>query len=197
MTELICLGDSLTYGLGVHSSQRWTALAASDYLHVRPMGISGDTTGGMLVRMQTLLQEPVHQLAPVLRPLVLILGGTNDIFFAGSDVTARSNLAAMVHQLSAAGYRPVVGIPLPICPQDAPEKWAGLADFVASAQILEDYCRWLHRFCAAFDIPTVDFRKDYVNQDGSVRRELFLDGLHPNAEGHRIMAATLREALPC
>ena len=197
MIELICLGDSLTYGPGVPHSKRWTTLAADGRLVIRPMGISGDTTGGMLSRLQPLLQNPVLQLAPALRPMVLILGGSNDIFFSGSTEAAQGNLGAMVHQLSAAGYRPLVGIPLPICPEDAPQKWAQLADFDRSARLLEQYCQWLKRFCAAFDIPMVDFRQDYVNQDGSVRRELFLDGLHPNAEGHALMARRLQEALLC
>ena len=194
MTKLYCLGDSLTYGLGVRTSQKWTALAASDTLQIINLGVSGDTTGGMLARLQTLLQNSVYQLPPQDRPMVLVMGGTNDIFFSGSDTAARGNLAAMVHQLSAAGYRPLVGIPLPICPQDAPKKWESLANFEKAAQLLEQYCAWLKAFCAAFDIPTVDFREDYVNQSG-VRRELFLDGLHPNAEGHKRMAARLLEAL--
>lgn len=194
MTKLYCLGDSLTYGLGVRTSQKWTALAASDTLQIINLGVSGDTTGGMLARLQSLLQEPVYQLPPQQRPMVLVMGGTNDIFFSGSDTAARGNLAAMVHQLSAAGYRPLVGIPLPICPQDAPQKWAELANFEESARLLEQYCAWLKAFCAAFDIPTVDFREDYVNQSG-VRRELFLDGLHPNPEGHILMAKKLREVL--
>ena len=197
MTELICLGDSLTYGPGVAHSKKWTTLAASDRFLLRPMGVPGDTTGGMLARAQVLLQTPVTQLAPALRPMVLVMGGSNDIFFTGSTESAKANLAAIVHQLSAAGYRPLVGIPLPICPQDAPEKWAELADFSHSAALLAEYCRWLKVFCKAFDIPVVDFRKDYVNQEGAVRRELFLDGLHPNAEGHRLMAQRLLEALSC
>lgn len=197
MTELYCLGDSLTFGPGVPKSQKWTTLAHSQQLCITNLGIPGDTTAGMLARLQSLLQTPVLQLNPVLRPMVLILGGTNDIFFAGSDIAARGNLAAMVHQLSAAGYRPVVGIPMPIYPQDAPQKWAELADFAQSAALLEDYCQWLKVFCKAFDIPTVDFHKDYVNQDGSVRRELLSDGLHPNAEGHHVMAARLLEDLHC
>ena len=194
MTKLYCLGDSLTYGLGVRTSEKWTALAATETLQIINLGVSGDTTGGMLARLQTLLQTPVYQLPPQERPLVLVMGGTNDIFFSGSDTAARGNLAAMVHQLSAAGYRPLVGIPLPICPQDAPQKWAELANFEKSAQMLEQYCAWLKAFCAAFDVPTVDFRKDYVNQD-VIRWELFLDGLHPNAEGHALMAKKLREVL--
>lgn len=190
MTTLYCIGDSLTFGPGVRVSQKWTTLAASDRLHIVNMGVSGDTTGGMLARCQSMTAAPVYHLPPDERPMVLVMGGTNDIFFSGSDTAARGNLAAIVHQLSAAGYRPLVGIPLPIIPENAPKKWENLADFQTSAKILEEYCQWLHRFCDAFDIPTVDFREDYVNQ-----LDLFSDGLHPNAEGHKRMANRLMEAL--
>ena len=191
MTNLICLGDSLTFGSGMPKNQKWTTLAASQTLHIRNLGVPGDTTSGMLARLQTVLQSPLPE-----NPIFLIMGGSNDIFFSGSDLAARNNLAAMVHQLSATGYKVMVGIPLPISPQDAPKKWADLADFDKSTQMLTDYCRWITIFCRTFHIPTVDFRKDYVNQDGSVRRELYLDGLHPNAEGHSLMANTLLEVLP-
>ena len=177
MTTLYCLGDSLTFGPGVHHSEKWTTLAGGVNL-----GVPGDTTAGMLARLQGLLAQKPRN--------VLLLGGTNDIFFTGSDLCARNNMAAMVHQLTAAGCRVLVGIPLPIVPEAAPQKWAALADFHAAANILEDYCRWLKVFCEAFDIPTVDFYSDYVN-----RPELFADGLHPNAEGHKLMAKRLQEAL--
>ncbi len=190
MTTLYCLGDSLTYGLGVRVSQKWTTLAASDRLHIVNLGVSGDTTAGMLARIQSLTATPVYHSAPEDRPMVLVMGGTNDILFSGSCTAARANLAAIIHQLSAAGYRPLVGIPLPIVPEAAPQKWAELADFQAAEAMLEDYCDWLVRFCAAFDIPTVDFRKDYVNHP-----ELLADGLHPNAAGHKQMAARLLEVL--
>ena len=190
MTTLYCLGDSLTFGPGVRLSQKWTALAGSDALHTVNLGVPGDTTAGMLARCQSLVSAPVYHLPPEERPMVLILGGTNDILFSGSDVAARANLAAAVHQLSAAGYRPLVGIPLPIAAENAPKKWAALADFHAAADLLEDYCAWLRRFCQAFDIPAVDFRSDYVN-----RPDLLADGLHPTAEGHRVMARRLLEAL--
>ena len=165
MIDLLCLGDSLTFGPGVRNSQKWTSLAAGETLRITNLGVPGDTTAGMLARLQAILQSEK-------RPTVLVMGGSNDIFFSGSATAARGNLAAMVHQLSAAGFQPVVGIPLPICVEDAPQKWAKLADFARSAALLEEYCRWLRVFCETFGIPVVDFHNDYVNQDGSVRREI-------------------------
>lgn len=51
--KLICIGDSLTFGYGVHLSQRWTRLCAQETgWELVNEGINGDTTGGMLTRMQ-------------------------------------------------------------------------------------------------------------------------------------------------
>ena len=132
MTELYCLGDSLTFGSGVPKSKKWTTLAAGEDLHIVSLGVPGDTTGGMLARLQTLLQS---HLAPGTK--VLVMGGSNDIFYSGTDVGARSNIGAMVHQVIAAGLTPVVGIPLPIVPEDAPKEWEPVANFHEAAKLLE------------------------------------------------------------
>ena len=187
MATLYCLGDSLTFGSGVRPSQKWTALSAGEALHIVNLGVPGDTAVGMLARLQ--------KLEPAAGDRVLIMGGTNDIFCAQSDVSARSAIAAMVQQLLAKGIRPMLGIPVPFVPEMIPEKWQQLTDFVAAAALQEAYCGWLKRYCRTFDVPYVDFREDYVNQNGTPRAELYLDGLHPNGEGHRIMAQRLREVL--
>ena len=50
--KLIRIGDSLTFGYGVHLSQRWTRLCAQETgWELVNEGINGDTTGGMLARM--------------------------------------------------------------------------------------------------------------------------------------------------
>ena len=51
--KLICLGDSLTFGAGVTRRDCWTSLVQRECgWTVVNRGISGDTTGGMLVRLQ-------------------------------------------------------------------------------------------------------------------------------------------------
>ena len=190
MKKLICLGDSLTFGLRVPQSQTWPRLVQETGVEVINLGICGDTTGGMLARLQTVLREHSKTQA-----YVLIMGGSNDIFYSGTDITARCNIGAMVHQTIAAGLTPVVGIPLPIVPEDAPKEWNPVANFRESARLLEDYCHWLKTYCKAFGIPTVDFRADFLDAQGQVRRELYCDGLHPNAQGHRLMANKIGESL--
>ena len=64
--ELICLGDSLTYGYGVRSAHRWSTLVGQALqCEVTNLGICGDTTGGMLVRLNT-------EVIPKMRNLSLI-----------------------------------------------------------------------------------------------------------------------------
>jgi len=189
MRKLICLGDSLTFGLRVPHSQAWPRLVQTDTgMEVVNLGVSGDTTGGMLARLQPLLRESESLRQ---QTVVLIMGGSNDIFYSGSDICARSNMGALVHQTIAAGMMPVVGIPLPIAPEDAPADWGRVADFALAAHQLENYSLWLKEYCRAFRIPFVDFRTDFLAPDGSVRRELFCDGLHPTARGHQLMAQRL------
>ena len=112
MRKLICLGDSLTFGLRVPHSQAWPRLISRETgMEVRNLGISGDTTGGMLARLQTITGGvPV---APENMPVLLIMGGSNDIFYAGTDTVAKANIGAMIHQAMAAHMLPVVGITLP------------------------------------------------------------------------------------
>lgn len=190
MKKLICLGDSLTFGLRVPQSQTWPRLVQETGVEVVNLGICGDTTGGMLARLQHILQEQGKN-----RAYVLIMGGSNDIFYSGTDLGARSNIGAMVHQVMAAGLNPVVGIPLPIVPEDAPQEWAPVANYYGSAKLLENYCQWLKTYCKAFSIPTVDFRADFLDGQGQVRRELYCDGMHPNRQGHQLMAQRVGEIL--
>ena len=190
MKKLICLGDSLTFGLRVPQSQTWPRLVQETGLEVVNLGICGDTTGGMLARLPAVLKEQGKTQA-----YVLLMGGSNDIFYSGTDTAARGNIGAMVHQVIAAGLTPVVGIPLPIVPEDAPKDWEPVANFRESAKLLETYCQWLKTYCKAFHIPVVDFREDFLDVQGNVRRELFCDGLHPNSQGHRLMAQKIGEIL--
>ena len=125
------------------------------------------------------------------RPYVLLMGGSNDVFYSGSDAAARGNMGAMIHQLFSVGVLPMVGIPLPADAPHAPRAWAAAVDFEAAEQTMKGYRAWLKRYCTAFGVPYIDFCADFLSPDGSIRSELLLDGLHPTPKGHRQMARRL------
>ena len=191
--ELICIGDSLTFGYGVRRSERWTELAAQlSGWTLRNCGVSGDTTGGMLVRLRELLTRLPGR-ADERR--FLLMGGCNDIFYSGRADGAQENMAAMVHQLHAAGEWPIVALGPELGGADYPQAWCSLADFRRAEPLVRDYNRWLERFCEAFGVRMLDFRGDFIGRDGQPRTELYLDGLHPSPEGHRVMAERVAKVI--
>ena len=84
-----------------------------------------------------------------------------------------------------------LGIPMPICAENAPPAWAAVVDFCSAERQLEQYCAWLRRFSKCFGAECIDFRADFFDPNGRLKRELLLDGLHPTPEGHQIMARRL------
>lgn len=183
--QLICLGDSLTWGPGVARSETWVRrLALEMGWEIRNAGLAGDTTGGMLVRLRSEVLER--------RPdAVLLMGGSNDVFASGEDCRARENLFAMVHQCLAAGIQPMIGVPIPPCVEAMRAPWQGWTDFETAAQILADYGKWLRQLASLYHLLVLDFDRLFMPPDP----ELYLDGLHPTAEGHRRMAALAAERL--
>ncbi len=191
--ELICLGDSLTFGYGVRRTKCWTELAARESgWTLRNCGVCGDTTGGMLIRMRELLREDRDGKN---ERFFLLLGGCNDIFYSGRREGAQENMAAMVHQLFNAGEAPIVALGPGLGGTNYPHSWLSFADFPAAEALIEAYWAWLERFCDAFGVRMLDFRGDFRDASGHARTELYLDGLHPNEEGHRVMASRVAKVI--
>ena len=193
MDTIICIGDSLTYGYGVHRAQCWTKLTEemSGWTIVN-RGVCGDTTGGMLVRMREILREGIGEKN---ERCFLLMGGCNDILYSGSNEGAKENMAAMVHQLLSEGELPLVAIGPGIADGSFLSRWPDLVDFPNAIEKAEKYYEWLERFCRCVGVEVIDFRPDFRDRDGEWRKELYLDGLHLNPEGHSVMAKRLAKVL--
>ena len=186
--KIVCLGDSITYGARLNDlSKRWSDLVAND-LHIEMInrGIGGDITTGMVARLHS-------EVLPLKPDAIVFLGGVNDINLTGNYRIPCANLVSVI--VTAANYQvPIfIGMPLPIEPKDMPvREWDTDRDYVKSVELLKKYAHFVKHFCEGrANLRVVDFRSPFLNEDGSVRRELFDDGIHPNEEGHRIMADVL------
>ena len=193
--ELICLGDSITYGYGVRSAQRWTTLVGQALAcPVVNLGVSGDTTGGMLARLNTEVIPRLRQQPRGMRPTVLLMGGVNDIFYSGTDTAARANMGAMVQQVLTVGGRCVMLSPLAVSFPTVTPEWQEVMR-PSNEAVLKAYQQWMALFCRTFQVPYIPLYDLLRDADGTPRPELYLDGLHPTAEGHRIMAERIAAAL--
>ena len=185
--KIMCMGDSITYGNGLTDlSDRWSDLVATRTGHTLVnLGIGGDTTGGMLARCQTQVfaKDP---------DVLHILGGTNDICFTYDYHQAFANMVSMIRQTQTFGIPIVIGIPIPFVPERfAKQEWFADRDNDYITQQCERYAQVLRAFCTGRDIPYIDYRSAFLNEDGTVKKDCYTDALHPNAKGHMAMAEVL------
>ena len=176
--KLLCLGDSLIEGYNIEQSTRWTDLLQNQMnVDVVNCGISGDTTTGMLARCERILLEhkPSH---------LIILGGTNDLWFGLKDEFIISNIHAMSRQARYHGVESIVGIPTPSF------------NLNELNVVHENYSECIRSFQRTLIDHCVEDEKLYINFSLNMKTEHFLeDGVHPNEEGQKLMAENARQQL--
>lgn len=181
--KLLCIGDSLTYGYGVFRDESWVQLVKKGLnIPIINKGINGDTTAGMLSRSYTDVVEnnPTH---------VIIMGGCNDFMSNRSLNMVEENIKELVKEAIDYNIVPIIGIEPPIDKILAERKWSGDVDYDKVNSTIEDYRQWLINYSTENNIDHIDFYKCFVdNLKIKDPRELYVDGLHPTALGHKLMA---------
>jgi acyl-CoA thioesterase-1 len=190
--KLVCHGDSLTQGTDLEAQYTWPALVGSTFqLEVVNSGIGGDTSGGLLGRFY----PDVVQHGP---DIVLILAGTNDLWWDVSVNTILANIFAMASQARYHQIAPLIGTPLPLY-MGAVAKQEFLAFLSGYQRCLDKLSRLVEALleaAKASDIATIDYHHLFQDAGGQVLGNLYLpDGLHPNRLGHRRMATKTVEVL--
>jgi lysophospholipase L1-like esterase len=170
-------------------------------------GIGGQVTAQMLVRMY----PDVIDLKPA---AVVVLAGTNDIARNNGPVTLtmiEQNIMAMTELAQLHGIRVLLASVMPISDypylrqqnaspgavvpggRGAPPRQK-MTDGRPPSDILK-LNAWLKDYAAKVNATYVDYFTAMVDQQGWLRDGLSADGLHPNADGYRIMASVLTAAL--
>jgi len=176
--KLVCIGDSLTFGFELDASRRWTNLLSSDLnVEIVNSGINGDSTIGMLARFQdhAIAHNPSH---------VIITGGTVDLRFGLKDEQIISNLFTMTRHARFYNILPIIGIPPPCF--NLNELNYLQEDY---AECIRSFQNTLLNFCKENEIEWIDFSKHMT------AAHVMDDGLHQNAEGHKIMMENAKEML--
>jgi acyl-CoA thioesterase-1 len=185
MKRIICHGDSLTEGKDIEAAYRWPSLLQNTLgTEVINTGIGGDTTTGLLSRFST-------DVIPRKPDVVIIMGGTNDLWWDLSINTVLANLVTMAYHSQFYGIAPLFGLPMPFDidraakqPYSPPE--AGYKQLLAKVKSLREK---LKSIADENDIPVLDFYHLFIDDDGQIRSHLLLDdGIHANQQGHRLMA---------
>jgi lysophospholipase L1-like esterase len=168
---VVLLGDSITQGWGEDFSGYFPGLKIAN------RGISGDTTRGVLIR----LQEDVFAIHP--RAVVLLIG-TNDLEEKAEPETAADNLKLIVGALE----RENPSMPIVFC-QVFPSS--------ATKQRPAERIKRINQLCAgAFKgdahVIVLETWPLFADAQGDAKTEEFPDLLHPNMAGYLKWAAALR-----
>jgi acyl-CoA thioesterase I len=175
--KIVAFGDSLTIGLGLTEKESYPSLIQEklnadgyDY-QVINAGVSGDTSAGGLERIDWTLNQPNIEI------LILELGA-NDMLRGLPIKQMKENLRQIIQKAKAKN------IEVLFCGMYAP------------VQIGNAYQR---EFMAAFkelaDEEKVVFLPFFLEGVGGVKNLNQADGIHPNAEGTKIIAGTVYKQL--
>jgi acyl-CoA thioesterase-1 len=167
--RIVCLGDSLTAGLGVAPEQAYPAVlqerlraAGLDY-EVVNAGVSGDTSAGGLRRLDWSLRGDVR--------LLVVALGANDGLRGLPPTEMEHNLATIIERAQARGIRVLLaGMEAP--PNFGPAYTA-------------DFRRVYARLAARYHVAFIPFFLENVAGHAALNQA---DGIHPTAEGHRAIA---------
>lgn len=175
--KILAFGDSLTIGLGLTEKETYPSLLqeklnAEGYNYeVLNAGVSGDTSGGGLERIDWSLNQPNIEI------LVLELGA-NDMLRGQPVAQMKENLRKIIQKAKAKN------IAVLLCGMYAPTSMGA------------DYQR---EYMAAFkDLSAeekVAFLPFFLESVGGIKKLNQADGIHPNAEGTKIVANTVHKAL--
>jgi lysophospholipase L1-like esterase len=176
--RVVFMGDSITDG--------WKL---AEYFPGKPYinrGISGQTTPQMLIRFR----PDVIALKP---KVVVILAGTNDIAGNTGPMTIemiQNNYVSMAELARGNGVKVVFASVLPVhdygktrmSERRAPEQILKLNEFLKS-------------YCKANGHTYLDYFNRMLDDKGMLKADLASDGLHPNAEGYKVMAPLAEAAI--
>ncbi len=174
--KIVAFGDSLTAGYGLSLSESYPALLqkkleADGYSYeVVNAGVSGDTTDGGVRRIDWALEGDVK--------FMILELGANDILRGQPISKMKTNLAQIIERARARGVRVL------------------LAGMEAPTNAGPEYRREVHEaYQELARNPDVIFIPFFLDRVAGIQSLNQGDGIHPNAEGTRIVAETVYNAL--
>ncbi len=175
--KIIAFGDSLTAGFGLAEKESYPYLLQEklkadgfDY-EVVNAGVSGDTSLGGLERADWVLEQDNAQI------LILELGA-NDLLRGVPVEKMKDNLDKIIRKAKAKNIK------ILLCGMLAPP--------TMGAQYQRDFLRAFPDLAAEHKVEFLPFLLDNV---ATVKELNQADGIHPNAEGEKIMTENVYKAL--
>jgi lysophospholipase L1-like esterase len=156
---VVMLGDSLT------QRAQWNEITGCGFVVNR--GIGGDVSAGVLRRL-----DDVTKFKP---SAVFLMIGINDIARRVPNETIIGNVRRTIERLNDAGAKVYLTLVLPVTRGYVPKMNPTVAELNAAYIALAKETK----------ATVVDFRQEMRTEEGALRNDLTVDGIHLNPEGYR------------
>ena len=189
--KFIFIGDSLTFGYGVPKNKSWIeifknySLTSNKNISVINKGINGNTTTDMLNRFT----EDVTILNP---KSVFIMGGTNDLLSNRPLNLILDNIELMLKEALTKTNKVFIGIPPRIIKEDAYRLFMPSSTYDYCEANLPNLREELISICKNYNVKYIDF---YNMSLGIDQKKIFVDGIHLNEEGNKLLFSEFIKAL--
>lgn len=176
--RVVFMGDSITDG--------WDSPNMGGFFPGKPYinrGISGQTTPQMLIRFR----PDVIDLKP---KVVVILAGTNDLAGNTGPSTLEAiegNLISMAELARANGIRVVLSSVMPVSDYELRDGKPIVQTVRRAPDKIIALNNWIKNYAAKNKLIYLDYFSAMVDAKGFLKDELSNDGLHPNADGYKVM----------
>lgn len=182
--RVVFIGDSIT--------DFWDEQKFGGFFPGKPYinrGVSGQTTQHILTRFQ----QDVIDLKP---KVVVILAGTNDIYAGSTLEQTGANISAMAEMAKANKIKVVISSVLPISDTVKGEN----GEFINNTNLRSPdkilaMNKWLKNYAAKEGFTYLDYYGAMADKKGFVKDGTTYDGLHPNANGYKIMNPLAEKAI--
>lgn len=176
--KFVFLGDSLTFGYGIHNNKGWVYLISenSNELIINK-GINGDTTTLMLDRFY----DDVTCNSP---NKIFIMGGTNDLLLGHSIDSIIANLDQLIKDSLKITSEVYIGIPPYILKEMANKLFIPSPFYTYCEEYLPVLRNKIIDLCNVYKIKYLDF---YTITKDNANNNIFSDGIHLNFPGNTLL----------
>lgn len=181
--NIICIGDSLTFGYGVGQDNSWVSLLNDEKNKTLNKGVNGDTSTGILSRIYPILKSSNSDMC-------LIMCGSNDILMNKSIDSIIENIKLMVNDCNSLNIKPIILSPPKIYESLALERWDSSISYDKCNCKLEEYSSKLNLFCKENNILFID-----INSNLPFDSSNYTDGLHISIKGNILISQLVKRAL--
>ncbi|MEI0567352.1 GDSL-type esterase/lipase family protein [Brachyspira pulli] len=194
MKNIVCLGDSTTYGYMITRKKVWPSILNNKFaeegkdINIINKGINGDTTSGMIARFE---RDCLNENAD----LLILMGGVNDIFMFQNIDKIKDNIKLIVETSNKNNVDIILFTPIPFIKEIFTFFEADNLDLFENT--LKEYVSWINEYTKENNIKSIDVYNMFMNNifKSNKYEDIYFDGVHLSENGHNIFALELYKEL--